>query len=361
MIESVQQLCLQRLKSTEDYETAVRRHLMYFSQLAEKAKSHSGQERYQILHRLLVDRGNFDDAFTSGIHCGLVEESVKLALSLHHCLRAGGDLRLSQLWMERIVSVAESVPAPLMRQVNHAAAHTAYGMRNYGLAAERWTACLDISRQENRSDWATADSANLAMALMFMNEYLRARQLFDVAIIGFRECNNLRALARTLGNIALLCEREGDLPEATTHYNEAINLFRQIRDIPSTALGLNNLTSFHIQNSNYHEAHRALVEAVRLNRHPENPELFVQSVLSFALLTRAYGDPERAMYFYRAADALMDAFDLPGHPESLQTFDQERAILLECLGQEQYDACYRAGNTVTSEELYCVLDGCDLP
>ena len=334
MLEPIRRLCLQRLKSTEDYSIAAQRHLKFFSQLAEKAKSHSAQERRQ---------------------------SITLALSLHHCLRASGDIRLSQHWMEQILMVADSVPAHLMRKVKHAAAHTAYGARDYRLAAQNWTSCLEISRQENRSDWATADSANLAMALMFMNEYLRARQLFDVAIIGFRECNNLRALARTLGNIALLCEREGALPEATTHYNEAINLFRQIRDIPSTALGLNNLTSFHIQNSNYHEAHRALVEAVRLNRHPENPELFVQSVLSFALLTRAYGDPERAMYFYRAADALMDAFDLPGHPESLQTFDQERAILLECLGQEQYDACYRAGNTVTSEELYCVLDGCDLP
>ena len=361
MLEPIRRLCLQRLKSTEDYSIAAQRHLKFFSQLAEKAKSHSAQERRQILQRLLADMGNFDDAFSFGIECGLVEQSITLALSLHHCLRASGDIRLSQHWMEQILMVADSVPAHLMRKVKHAAAHTAYGARDYRLAAQNWTSCLEISRQENRDDWAIADSANLAMAFMFMNEFVRAREFLDSSIAGFRERNNLRALARALGNLALLCEREGDLRQAEAYYLEAIELFRQLKDVQSTALALNNLASFFIQGNKYNAAHTAVAEAIRLNRNPENPELLVQSVLSLALLTSAYGDPERAMYFYGSADGLMDAFGLPRHPESTPMFEQEQVKLLECLGQEQYDAHYRAGITATREELHSVLHAYDVP
>jgi len=213
VLETIREYGLEKLKATEEYATFRRRHLEYFTALAEEAEPHlRGPDQKEWLDRLETEHPNLRAALQEPSDDEFALRVVKAILwfwLIRETLEEGFQLT------QRLLTCTPTVTDSLIR---------GYGYRTLGILAEG------------------------------LHRYHEARQAFESAKSIFANQGLFAEVAVIQGNLGILASNEHNYPEAITLLNEALLFYKDHNDYNRLALILFNLSTVYLKLENWNKS-----------------------------------------------------------------------------------------------------------
>jgi hypothetical protein len=164
--------------------------------------------------------------------------------------------------------------------------------------------------------------------------------LLEEALDRYRQRGRPQRIASALGGLAAAAARLGNRVRAREAHEEALAIQRQIGDRPGSAETLLKLAQLDF------DATR-LDEALVLLRRDDHPYLLTQAV---ELTARLEEDPARATLLAAASETLNARFGTPMGREVRERFEQKVAACRERLGDATFEEAWQRGLGLTLEE-----------
>jgi serine/threonine-protein kinase len=184
---------------------------------------------------------------------------------------------------------------------------------------------------------------NLGLLYLNTGRYAEAEPLLTHVIEVLKKVNGLENAdtATTMGNLAMLYERTGRTEQAEALHRQALEIRRKVQgpDHPNVAVSLNNLATIAGDRSDYAEADRDFVEAIRImsQAYGEAHRQTLHMQLNRAIMLKKAGR------LSEAAAVLRTVTDLARRAQSAQQVLQALA--------ELSDVARRAGNAEEAAKL----------
>ncbi|MGI8549837.1 MAG: ATP-binding protein [Dehalococcoidia bacterium] len=308
MLETIHEYGLERLEESEELEAVQERHAEHCLSLAEEAATKlTGKEQVIWLQRLEAEHDNLRAALAwSQTDAERLETCGRLAVALAKFWSLHGHLSEGRLWLERLLSEGERLPASLRGNLLSAAGELAY-RQGYDEQARVWceenlalqrglgdtrgivrvlSILGNVRWRQGQHETAQAlleeglaltrqlgDQRNTAIILNSLGnnlgelgDYGRARELIEESLVLRRRLGDGAATAVTLNNLAILASRQGDHEQARAFYEQSLALKRRLGDKRGLALTLNNLGNVLSRQGEYLEARRLYEESLVLKR-----------------------------------------------------------------------------------------------
>jgi predicted ATPase/class 3 adenylate cyclase len=365
LLETVRQYAQERLGEACETADAWERHLRYFVDFAETARSAmAGAEQGRWLLELDAERENLLAAHD---RAGEIDGGADLDLRLCHVMRnywiSRGLLELGQrVTREALLRKGEDArDLPRLRGL-FSAGWLHYVAGQYAEARGCLEEGLGIAR-ELRNEKAVAIMLQpLGMAALGGGDLVLARSCLVEAYEFAGKGGDKRQLAAACNALAHLHRVEGSLAAAEALYDKVVSMARELDDHEMIAIGLLNLAIVcSIQQRDSRSAQlvlEALTFAARLKS-----QRVLQSVLEVAAgIGAARGQWERTGRFFGAAEALADATGLRRDPADDAFLAPRVAKAREALGLAAFAAAEGAGRALPFEsairEARAFLEGC---
>ncbi|HEX5691180.1 MAG TPA: tetratricopeptide repeat protein, partial [Roseiflexaceae bacterium] len=252
-----------------------------------------------------------------------------------------------QLGLARRAAALKGAGALAIHQGDYAAAHTSYGES------------LAILRELDDRPVIASVLSNLGIVVQHEGQYARARELGEEALALRRQLGDRWGVAVSLGNLGMVAGLEGDYARASELYEECLALCRQLGEKNFSALTLNNLGDMRRAQGRYAEA-RALDRESLTDQYAIGDRWAIAYVLeSFAALTAAEAQPERALRLAGAAAALRASIGAPLAPAEQLQLDRQLQPPRQALGEATADIEWQAGYGLTLEQAiaFALQDG----
>lgn len=143
----------------------------------------------------------------------------------------------------------------------------------------------------------------------------------------------------------------GDFATARAVQEENIAAFRQAGEQLRIASGLSALTMINLKDNAFEAAHASLAEAIGMFRSSGDMQRVASLLLMAAALAVAEGDPKRAALLSGAAAVLKEPLGEAATPVQLLRLDDPVPAARLALGDDAFEAAYRAGRALTLDEM----------
>ena len=158
-------------------------------------------------------------------------------------------------------------------------------------------------------DWGLATTLNdLGIALALQGNAAQARILFQDSLTLKERIGDRQGVAYALANLGNVTDALDDFQRLT---EQSLEIKRGLGDRQGTANSLFNLADLHINAGRLSVARAQLTEALQLYVQIGRQRGTAATLLGFAKLSAAEGDPRRCMILAGAADALLAATGVP--------------------------------------------------
>lgn len=267
---------------------------------------------------------------------------MRLAAALSGFWRVRGHFREGRERLERVFATLGAVAPsePLAHALSVAGSLAAQLGDDAGsrLLLERSLAAWRTLGNRRRSAGVLLNLGTLAFRL---GDYGSARAVLEEALAMQREFGVTIGMALSLNNLGLVMREEGNPAAARLALEESLALKRQLGDVqsvPATLISLGDLALEHDSMAAAGWLRQGLAAALEVG------DLSVQAeaMEAFARLTLERGEPEEALVFAGAADALRERVGstrAASNTRRLQdTLTQARAALAPGTGQTAWQA-----------------------
>ena len=276
MLQTIRDFAVERLEESGEARLIRDRHLAAFIALAQEAQPQLfGPKRKEWLDRLEEDHDNFRAALECAVTTGNAQQAMRLSAAFWRFWQMRGHLHEGRRQMEHVLAMPGSSEFPGERLAAlEAAGGLAYWQADMPVAQRFYDECLELTRK-------MGDDRALANAL------------YNAA---FPRVINRTAIA-----------------EAKPMLDEALPLFRKIRDQTGEARVLWGIGNAQFFAKEYADALPVLEEAVALNRKLDDRFGLGWSIHTLGLVKFNLGDLERARACWHEAMHLFAAAgDVPG-------------------------------------------------
>jgi predicted ATPase/DNA-binding CsgD family transcriptional regulator len=350
MLETIREFGMRRLaESGRDAETFAR-HAAYFTDLAERAERASNTPDQLIwLRRLATEIHNIRVALAWSLdHDPVVALRLAGALGMfwvtHGLMREGGD------WLESSLARGAAAPPAIRAKALRRAGDLACWQGEYELAARRLEDTLSIYREIGDEAGIGITLFGLARTAQFSGNFEPALSLYEQTIQLQRKLGNWYAVAGATGNRGMMYSRHGDLERAQQQVETALQLSREHGYPIQVAIWARDLGELLLRlNGDRSRARSLIFEALQIDAE-SSPLRIPENLDVVALLALAEGQPDRAARLHGAAHRLRTLTGFPRSREECQDFEVDVAAIRSALGQDAFDAAWKAGGAMTVEE-----------
>ncbi len=230
LLQTIGEYAYERLLAAGGAEAAMRRHALYFRDLAETVEPDlTGPDAAAGTARLALEQDNLRAAMTWAVDAGEAQIGLRLASSIWRFWQRRGQLREGREWLDRLLALAGAASVPAV----HAKALTAAGGVAYwqgDQAMHRYYGdALAIYRSLDDARGIADSLQNLGFATMLsrgstadgMDE---AGRLFEESLVRYRELGDELNIASVIGVIGYSRMMTGRLDEARAAINQALEL-----------------------------------------------------------------------------------------------------------------------------------------
>ena len=155
---------------------------------------------------------------------------------------------------------------------------------DYQPAIENQLAALEIQDRLGDESGRYQSYANLGVIYDNMGDQAQAARYLDMALEGWRSVGNRPRVAATLGNLAGLRAKAGDLDTALELQREALAIRRELSNRSGEAYSLEMIGSILTKLGRVNEARESLEESLRIRRELGEPKTEAESLLALARL-----------------------------------------------------------------------------
>jgi len=293
--ELIRQYAYDKLKSSGQDEDSCRRHLAYFTALAQEAEvQFLGPQQADWYNLIEQEHDNIRAAlawsFAPGAAPAQVEQGLQLASALDRYWHGRGHLREGYRWLEHVTTAGDSI-APAIRAC--------------ALSMFAWLV------------WQLGDLS-------------RAAAILQESVVLFRQLGDESGLANALDSLGDIAWFSGDFEAGKAYYAESLSLLRQGGDSSRIGLSLYSTGRLHVDYGYYQEATVFLEEGLRLLESVPHWRGVAMCLNALGRLAFFQGDLPLAAS--RFAEALQ-WFDKLGNQMEIAECLQELAVLAAELGR----------------------------
>jgi len=209
------------------------------------------------------------------------------------------------------------------------------------LPLKRYIECANVWR-ELQDAYGTADMLlNIVQLLAPSGEHReRARLAGEEALEIFRALRDPQGEALALSSLGMLAMIEGNLERAAEHHVASLTLFREIEDAAGEARALGSLGLLALDRGDLREAAEHL--AIKLDEQDASA-YWLEGLAALRLVEK---DHRRSARLYGAVEALWDRMEIPRPPELQARFVMNMGVLRERLGAS-FEPDYAAGRALS--------------
>ena len=353
MLETIREYAALRHAAAGDGADTRRRHTMYYLAAAERAGTELAEgdaTRWRWLENLDADVANVRAMLASlaadGAHAELVRAGA--ALWRYWVCR---DLSEGLPWLED--AAARPAEAPMRARLLHGLAVVAARTGKLELAHETAAECLALHLQ-------LGDERDVAESLLLVGmiagargELEQARTAFENAVEFARDADDRALLAGGLVNLGYQALQERAFEEAATHSLEAASLWRELHRHDQVVVSELNRASARLEQGETREARSALRSALDLAAELGDKDHIAYCLDGLAAVEAARGDARRGAVFVGAAEAIRETTGTIREPYERHVGVRTEAALRSELGGE-YDALVAEGRAAGTEHVVAI-------
>jgi tetratricopeptide (TPR) repeat protein len=197
---------------------------------------------------------------------------------------------------------------------------------------------LDLARGLDDAPRIARALHELGESAMFAEEYGRATELFEEAIVVGREAG--KDAAGSIGNLGFTALLQGDYARAAALSEEAVVLFRQRRHTSGVCVALGNLAEGELGLGQREAAQLHLAEALEIAREGQFLELIAACLATAVAVLLETGNAEIAARLSGAEDALLERINFSLHPAERRRrarLREDLRTLLQTSAEELHD------------------------
>jgi len=344
-----------------------------------------------VFRRGIAEYGNFRIALDTSLAHGHADEGLRLCIGLRNMWLPHGDAREAATWLDRFLVLPSGESGQVSPQVRGRAlavrAEIAFDLQDYDTLLRCATESLELSRASGDDfpvptalrviSQAAARAGRPGEAVSYIEEAIAAAEAAGndweagltqatKAAIAVRQgklksaqrayeaalevlSDNIRwGVAQVEYGMGTLARARGDAEMAVRHYQDALEVFRELDAWPEIARCQAGIGWIAVANGDFDQAQESLAENLRLNQAGGQRLGIARGLEAFAALAAARQQPERAARLAGAACQLREAL---GHgtgigPRVEEVLDFARGRL----GASAAAALFAEGREMTAED-----------
>jgi len=254
--------------------------------------------RYLLTLKIRQSYGKEDDIARTLVNISLVYRKL-------------GLFRNAQKYIDEAKNLVDSIEVKpdLKIYIYQNLGNVYHDQQQYANAIAAYQKALELSEKKGDDLQVTRVLKNIAQAYIDWNKPGKARNAATQALKIALRSNQQQALAdlyNTLGNV----ERQANnLKLALTHYNTALEQYRQNSNADGEALCLRKIGEILSLNGKYKEARDNINQSIRIGKRIGNPYLVLLGTLSLSDVEKAQGKYQNALTLYQRYVYLSDSID----------------------------------------------------
>jgi predicted ATPase/class 3 adenylate cyclase len=267
MLQVIREYAADRLEETGDAQKIKDRHAAAFQDLAEQAAPNLlGSDQKQWLDRLELDHDNFRAAFDWSAARNDPARAMCLGAAYWRFWQMRGHLREGRARLDAILGMPGAGEHPAERLLAlEAAGGVAYWQGDLPAALTFYEECVTIARAGGDKRTVANALYNFSFPLLVGHaDLVRGLGFLEEALALFRELHDETGVARCLWGIGNELHFEKRYPDATVALDEAIGLFRQLKESFSLAWALHTRALVAIKLQEPSVAERFLGEGLQI-------------------------------------------------------------------------------------------------
>jgi predicted ATPase/DNA-binding CsgD family transcriptional regulator len=212
------------------------------------------------------------------------------------------------------------------------------------LLQESLALCREIGDYANHAQ-AQASLGHLERAV---GDHRAARERYDDSLRLYRAIGDRRGIALTLGNLGVVADQEGDSSGARRFYEESLAIVRAIGNQRALPAVLGRLAGLARAEGDLHTARAAYLECLQLWQQLGDRRALIVCLMqcAHALATQ---QPEPALRYYAAAEALLEQMEAPLPPAERAAMARSVTALRHRLGAGPSAVAVTTGRRLTLE------------
>jgi non-specific serine/threonine protein kinase len=338
LLETVREFGVECLEQSGEAGIIHQRHAAWFLALARQADAKQATtERDTWLDRLDAELGNLHAALGWSLEQGDAETALSLAGSLLPIWQFRFHSGAGREWVRRALALDTAASAPVLRKAVYCAATLAY---MHGDQAEAERLFVDaLARYTAADDPGMTGRAEVALGRLAWDDgdLDAARQWFDAATRRFAGCADEVGLAHGLHGLGLVAYTAGDFAQAEAFLRDALTMWRALgftwelaRCIPG------HLADVARAAGDLPAATTLYQECLALNWDARDLENVSWSLAGLALIAAADGQLDQAARLMALADRFEALTGAPLTPHIRRDHDLAVGMLMDRIGAERF-------------------------
>ncbi|MDQ3653911.1 MAG: LuxR C-terminal-related transcriptional regulator [Chloroflexota bacterium] len=323
MLETIREYALEQLIASGGEATGRDEHARYFVEFAEEIEPElAGPEQGRWLRQLETDHDNIRAALAWLAESGRSELLLRLAGALGRFWPSLGYQSEGRAWLARALECAE-VPLSIRAKALRAAGWLSVVQADYIQAMRLSEEALACYRDDDNQEGIGRALTLLGEVNRRVGELDEARTNLEMALDLYQGTDNKSRLSGVLHDLALVASDHGDYERAIALFDEALVVWRAL----GYKWGIACCTPTHLGDvaraqHNYGRATSHYLESLTLSHEQADMWQFSLNLIGLASVAVAWQQPELAALLMGAAAALRNNVDAPVTPNERDTYDQ---------------------------------------
>lgn len=348
MLETIRAFATE-LRENSDDEDLVRRHIDWFTAVADRADSALRGSPKEWLDRLEADHPNLRAALDRLEETGDTQGALKLAGALWRFWSMRGHFAEGGRRIENALASDDRPTAVRARALNGATA-ILLEMGDSRTARHRADEALELYRTLEDS-WGVAISEFLiAQVVVSEGDYELGRQILETAVAQFRELGDEHYALLATRTLAWMYEELGDLDRSRALHEDSLRRARATGNRRIEARSLCALAMFAIDERRLDQAMPMLETAYGIDREIGEPKEIATELCRFAAALVVTGAVDAAARVLCAGQHFQDGLAVPFESWVRDMNDATLSSILRVLGEAAFTAACGAGQGLTPDE-----------
>ncbi len=357
MLETIREYGLERLADAGEVVHARRRFEEHFASLSDEAEAEMlGGHQAAWLDRLDDERDNLRTALAWAAEDDRIELALQMGASLWRFWQQRGHLGEGRESLAALLDRPESVGRTAARARALAAqGGIAYWQADIAAAGRAYAEALEIERGLGDPRGLAEALYNAGFVEALTGNHAAAQADYEEALRIYEVIGDERGLARLREALVFQLFHQAKFAAARTLQEANVESFRQTGDPYPIANALMLLSAIYLKEGAFGRAHDALDQASGIFRRAGDVQAIVRFLIISAALAVAEGKPALAARASAAADVLKEPLGEIATPLQLLRLEDPARAARAALGDEAFDAAYRAGRAMSLDEVVVAL------
>ncbi|MCJ7626131.1 MAG: LuxR C-terminal-related transcriptional regulator [Anaerolineaceae bacterium] len=360
MLETIHEYARERLIESGEAQEIHRRHAVYFTELAERAKypTRGGPEQIRWLLRLETDRGNLRAMYDWSMDGGDVELGLRLVGALDYFWFRTGHHYEGEEWVVRSLEVINEVPPAVKAGVYSSAGMVYSILQERILSKQMYQEALVIYQElgdRRETGWTHVLLMNTSEGIS--GEDIEIREHFKRGVALLREFEDNVGIAQALTILGVHEEELFDTSNARIAIEESLSISREIGDEIRQVINLYYLGWILFDEGFTEPAQDKFKESLSLEVSLGYIKEWAAARLSaLATTAEALDQTRRAIVLLSAAENMFNRRGLYPQRAESPTYRKTRSHLDE----ETFETAWAEGQVMTPDEAIAyALEGKD--